>query len=278
MEPIESNFRIALLDADFIIKTHIVSDKNRNILFQSLIKLEEYRFCCHEKVFNELKDNQKCNVAAENIRELISTGTIKCYTDLDIVLMLDDLFGDFGWMQYRTIFKRVCNISSDECFFKQYYDAIERLSADAGRDVFLSMLNECDAKIPDGNSVGEKKTFVLMQVLELITNKEVYMFCSDDRNARLSAVLLEDKVNCLSILGLFVTLIERGEDQNDLKAYYDSLCDYIKSVPNNQQTGFKVWKKVNNNVVRKVIGFEQIFTDIADKKFEIRVDGDISYR
>lgn len=51
---------------------------------------------------------------------------------------------------------------------------------------FLSALKACDGEIPHQNGLGEKKTYVLVQMMEIFHDKQVYVFCSDDFKARQS--------------------------------------------------------------------------------------------
>lgn len=52
------------------------------------------------------------------------------------------------------------------------------------------------------NGDGEKKTYVLVQMMEILYNKQVYVFCSDDFKARQSIASLTKTINCISILGV----------------------------------------------------------------------------
>lgn len=270
-----NNNNYALLDTDFLVKSHIASD-GKDYLFNYLIGIDGYGLCCHEIILKELSEDKNKEYIINHIEQLINAGIITCYSDEDIVNLLETAYGKFALAQY----KRILQIGCDKCetgFYKKYYSILENLDYDVDRQDFLMVLNECDRTISNKNSIGEKKTLVLLQALQVSTKKKVYVFCSDDRDARLSISQI-DGVRCLSILGLFVALREKGIPSETIKPHYNALCSYIQSIPGNTQIGYKVWVKQKGGVVRRVVDFDTIFEDISKGRLSIRVDGDIVYK
>ncbi len=68
-----------------------------------------------------------------------------------------------------------------------------------------------------GNHLGEIKTYVLLQMLSLMLGEQIYVFCSDDRNAR-SGIVSIGGVRCISVLSAFIRLKkECGFGQEEAK-------------------------------------------------------------
>ena len=81
-----------------------------------------------------------------------------------------------------------------------------------------------------------KKTYVLIQMMEMLYSNRVYIFCSDDFKARQSIASLETPVHCISILGVFYKLRKMGKKKSEMQEYYDHLAAFLK-----KQTEYKVW-------------------------------------
>lgn len=261
--------RIALLDTDFIIKSHISMNNDDEYLFSHLINLNQYDYCMHEKIFNELSGNL---IIQKQIVKLIEAKKIKCYSDSEILKILEKIYGKISCL----IFIRFLKISCDKLetgFFNKYYNALENLNSGISSCDFLKVLYECESIIPVKTSMGEKKTFVLLQTLKLINENEIYVFCSDDRRARLSALQFPG-IRCLTVLALIASLYKRGEPIDTIKSYYYSLCSFFQK----HSGGFKVWKKHPNGFARQLVNFDILFNDIINNRMEIRADGDLVYR
>lgn len=75
--------KYALLDTDFIFKTHSVQDDDDNHLIDRVIELPRYKFFCHEQIVTELN---RCGTDAPIwLREKIKKKKIKSYTDVEIL-------------------------------------------------------------------------------------------------------------------------------------------------------------------------------------------------
>ena len=73
--------RYALLDTDFISKTHSVQDDNGNHLIDQVMELPEYEFFCHAQIVTEL--NRYNADTPIWLSEKIGAQKIKSYTDTD---------------------------------------------------------------------------------------------------------------------------------------------------------------------------------------------------
>lgn len=67
------------------------------------------------------------------------------------------------------------------------------------REDYLKELERLDIEVGKKNNLGEIKSFVLLQVLSVMLGEQIYVFCSDDRNARNGATNFED-VRCISLV------------------------------------------------------------------------------
>lgn len=77
-------------------------------------------------------------------------------------------------------------------------------------------------------SSGEIKPFVLLQMLALMLGEQIYMFCSDDRNAR-SGIVSIGGVKCVSVLSSFVRLKkECNFGQEAAKDYINSWLAFLR--------------------------------------------------
>ena len=68
--------------------------------------------------------------------------------------------------------------------------------------------DDCDT-IGEGQNLGELKSYVLLQVLNLKFGEQIYVFCSDDKNAR-NGVISIGGARCISVLSSFVRLKKRN--------------------------------------------------------------------
>lgn len=145
--------------------------------------------------------------------------------------------------------------------------AIERLE---DVDTFLAALKACDDNIPHKNGVGEKKTYVLIQMMQIIHSNRVYVFCSDDFKARQSIASLTEPVNCISILGVFHKLMKMGYEKTEMQEYYDRLSAFLKN-----QTEYKVWSLAGHQ--RIGVSVQKVFDEIYAGKFQLLRNRDLQY-
>lgn len=137
-------------------------------------------------------------------------------------------------------------------------------------DAFIEKLKMCDDNIPRQNGVGEKKTYVLIQMMEIMHGTQVYVFCSDDFKARQSIAGLTKPINCISVLGVFHKLMRMGYDKPEMQEYYNHLAAFLKN-----QTEYKVWSLSGHQ--RIGVAVAKVFDDIYDGKFQLLKNGDLQY-
>ena len=137
----------------------------------------------------------------------------------------------------------------------------------------MSTLSACDAAIPNCSSMGEKKSLVLAQLMQLKHPGKVVIFCSDDGRARQRVAYIGNQIRCLSILSTFQKLQADGITKDTAREYYDSFCSFLSL---HNQTGMKVWTHASSEKIN--VGFEQLFNDIYSGKFEIKGTGDLRYK
>jgi hypothetical protein len=136
------------------------------------------------------------------------------------------------------------------------------------KDEFLSALADCDSRIPSRNSMGENKSFVLGQLLQLKYPGKVVVFCSDDSGARRRVGYIDGRIKCLSVLAIFQKLMQDGFEKETARQYYDSLCSFYSL---RDQKAMKVWKRSTSE--RVSVEFLPLFEDIFAGKFEIKGPG-----
>lgn len=196
--------KYALLDTDFISKMHMIQKDNDNHLIDRIMELPEYQFFCHAQIRAELF-RHNVSGAVEWLENKISLGRIKCYRDEDILDALESVYGEMRCGIYADLLQKACQAYSEE-YYESSFGELQKIDyGKISKRGFLEKLNaDCDA-IGAGNNLGEIKTFVLLQMLALMLGEQIYVFCSDDRNAR-SGIVSIGGVKCISVLSSFVRL------------------------------------------------------------------------
>ena len=72
--------KYALLDTDFISKTHLIRKDEDNRLIDRIVEMPGYRFYCHEQIKTELARHNIDNSPLW-LKKKISSGTILCIDD-----------------------------------------------------------------------------------------------------------------------------------------------------------------------------------------------------
>lgn len=268
----DSMKKYAVLDTDFLFKSHIAQKDNANTLANLIIQFRDYKFICHEMILEELGRHQITPDPLPWLNLLIQQGKVQKYTDADIINQLKPIYGKNAASMYTTMLETSCNTFTQN-FFAIYYASLKNLSVDTSDEVFLQELSKCDQAIPHQNGVGEKKSYVLVQMMQTLAPGRVYVFCSDDFPARQSLSTLPDPINCLSILGIFRKLKMMGYEKGEIKIYYTALTDFLSM---RGQTTFRVWSQ--NGYSRIKVPVDQVFEDIFDGKFDLLRNGDLKYR
>lgn len=266
----ERQKKYAFLDTDFIFKSHLSHDALQNTLADMIFGFEDFEFFCHEMILNELSRHHITPDPLPWLNNLIQTGRIRLYTDKDILNELKTIYGTGASSMYTTMLERSCN-TFNQGFFDECYSTLKALSITISEDAFLDELRRCDGDIPHQNGIGEKKTYVLIQMMELLYPGRVYVFCSDDFAARQSLNSIPVAVRCLSIIGVFQLLKEKSIPKKTMKPYFDSLCEFLEG---QQQTTYRVWYKYS----RIRVPISQVFDEIYEDRFHLFKNGDLSYR
>ena len=251
--------KYALLDTDFISKTYsIKGDKNKRLIDQ-ILKFPEYEFFCHAKILSEL------NVYSADIslwlKEKLTKQKIKCYTDENILENLSLIYGLLAYTKYTQLLKTACDVFS-KSFFKNYYQVLEDIDYGLiSNEEYLEKLQLLDKQIETNNNLGEIKTFVLLQALSIIYGKQVYVFCSDDNDAR-NGVISFDNVCCISLVSAFSRLKEElCWTIDDAGLYIDS---FVRFCQKHNQTNFRVMEASKVRRIKRVscrLVLEGIFKD-----------------
>ena len=262
----------AILDTDFLFKTLLARNYKQEPLAEMVINFKDYEFYCHNKIIEELTYHGFEPNPVPWLRDKIAEGSIKCYSDEDILDELEDEYGINAVKYYFDMLKMSCD-SFDPEFFNKFYISLVKLSDDADKQAFLNTLKICDRNILNGSSMGEKKLFVLAQALELKYPGQVVVFCSDDSRARQNVTYIDGSIRCLSMLATFQKLRNEGFNKDEVKQYYDSLCRFYSL---HGQKTMKVWK--NRTSERVNVDFEQLFDEIYSDMFEIKRTGDLRYK
>lgn len=266
--------KYALLDTDFLFKTNLSQKDSGHVLADYVINLDDYEFICHEMILAELGRHKLRSNPLGWLKNKIANGKVLCFTDSAMIDILEKYYGKSASAVYFTMLQESCN-AFELGFFEKYYAHLENLDYIQDKHVFLESLRECDAAIPSQNSMGEKKSYVLLQIFQQLYPNRVYIFCSDDGRARQNIISLNKEVKCLSVVALFQKLKELGYDKEEIQPYYDSLCSYYSA---EGQNNFRVWAASDRPPKKVKIVFDQLLTDIYDGKMIRLRNGDLKYK
>lgn len=141
------------------------------------------------------------------------------------------------------------------------------------REDFLKQLEFDCNMIGEGKNLGELKSYILLQVLIMKFGEQIYVFCSDDKNAR-SGVVSIGGARCISVLSSFIRL------QKEIGFTREEAEPYIKSYMNgclgkNQKT-IKVQDLSKEKRVCR-IPCEQAFDEMFNGKIEEMKTGNLKY-
>ncbi len=233
------------------------------------MEFQNYVFFCHEMIKEELTRREVVPNPNPWLENKIKTGQVKMYSDRDIVIELFKLYGISATRIYLMLLQTSCETFNNG-FFEKYYGSMIDMDNLEDMDAFLTALKICDDRIPHQNGLGEKKTYVLIQMMEIMHSNRVYVFCSDDFKARQSIAGLTTSVHCISILGVFYKLMKMGHEKFEMQVYYDRLSAFLKN-----QTEYRVWSISGHQRIR--VPVQQVFDDLYDEKFQLLGNGDLQY-
>ena len=95
----------ALLDTDFLFKTQLAQNKNREPLADLILQFDGYDFFCHEKIISELQTHGFSPDPIPWIEEQVEKGKIQLYSDSKILNEIDELFGSGSPQLYYDMLK-----------------------------------------------------------------------------------------------------------------------------------------------------------------------------
>jgi hypothetical protein len=264
--------KYALLDTDFISKMHLIRKNDQNKLIDKIIAMPGYCFYCHEQVKIEL---MRHNIAGspEWLEKMISEGIVLCYDDEQIMDDLKEIYGNSAPAMYMHLMKTACESYKAGYFDEKFVELAKVYYSNVSRDEFLEKLRlDCDT-IGEGQNLGELKTYVLLQTLSIKYGEQIYVFCSDDKNAR-NGVVSIGGAKCISVLSSFLRLQKECDfKREDAESYIQSYLEFCKE---RNQTTFKVQDASKERRWCKV-PCEQVFEDMFAGKLEELKTGNLKY-
>lgn len=261
--------KYALLDTDFLYKSHLARNAANHTLTDFVMEFPDYEFFCHEMIKEELTRHEVVPDPNPWLQDKIQSGRVKLYSDRDIVTELGKIYGTSATSMYLTLLQTSCD-TFNAGFFEEYYGTMSNMDNLEDVEIFLAALKACDDGVPSQNGLGEKKTYVLIQMMEIMHSNRVYVFCSDDFRARRSIASLTKPIHCISILGVFYKLMKMGHDKSEMQEYYNRLSAFLKN-----QTDYRVWSVSGHQRIR--VPIQQVFDDLYDGKFQMLRNGDLQY-
>ena len=197
--------KYAILDTDFVSKTHTVRIDDANHLIDRVIEMPGYSFICHEQTVAELGRHN--SHASAWLEQQIKTGIIDKCTDERILNEMSGLFGRLAPYRFTNMIKVACD-AFDADYFADHYADLKNLNyRNIAFDAYLVKLKELDDKIGEGNNLGEIKAYVLVQWLGIRVGKELFYFCSDDGDARNGILNIDGiDVHCITLVSAYQRL------------------------------------------------------------------------
>lgn len=267
-----ANEKYALLDTDFISKMHLIRKDNQNKLIDKIMEMPNYSYYCHKQIRGELARHNIVGVP-EWFDEKVADKTINLYDDEMIMDELFEIYGELAIPSYIEMLKISCDAYS-EGYFEEKFVRLSQLDyLSVSRKNFLKQLeNDCN-EIGERQNLGELKSYVLLQVLNMKFGEQIYVFCSDDKNAR-NGVVSIGGARCISVLSSFVRLQKEIDfTRVDAEPYIKS---YMNSCLGKNQTTFKVQDTSKEKRMCKV-PCEQVFDEMFDGKIEETKTGNLKY-
>lgn len=264
--------KFALLDTDFISKMHLIRKDEQNKLIDKIVALPDYSFYCHEQIKDEL---QRHNIAGafEWFEAMVLDGTIELYDDNEILEELFEIYGDSAVFVYVNLLKTACDAYKHNYFEEQFKELAVFDCLNGGKEAFLEKLQADCSTIGEGNNLGELKSYVLLQMLTIKLGHQIYVFCSDDKNAR-NGIVSIGNAKCISVLSSFIRLQkECSLDREEAQPYIDS---YLRHCAARGQTAFKIQDMSQEKRMCKV-PCEQVFDDMFSGKIEELKNGNLRY-
>ena len=264
--------KYALLDTDFVSKTHLIRKDEHNRLIDLIMGMSNYRFFCHEQIRTELANHPLKDVR-NWLDKKVKSKAIILYDDKRILQELTKVYKKNAAVVYADMIKKACEAYSQGYFEQNFVRVSQGRNLNIGNDEFLRNYALDCKDIGQGHNIGEIKSYVLLQVLQLVLGEQIYVFCSDDKDAR-NGVIHIGGVRCISVASSFLRLQrEIGFTGEEAKPYIES---YLKECIDSKQKTFKVQDTSKERRVCKV-PCEQVFEEMFCGKIEETKAGTLRY-
>ena len=99
----EKDKKYALLDTDFIYKSHLARNAQSHTLAELVLDFEDYEFFCHEMIKEELSRHEINPDPNPWLEEKVKAGRINLYSDRDIVNELRKIYGEAATLTYISL-------------------------------------------------------------------------------------------------------------------------------------------------------------------------------
>lgn len=265
--------KYALLDTDFISKTHLIRKDDQNKMIDRIMEMQGYQFFCHEQIKTELKRNKNGN-SPEWLEAKIFDGSVHCISDEEILDELHSIYSGSAKAMYVSMLRNGCE-AYKKGYFEENFIRLQSLDIlSISNESFLQELKkDCD-EIGEGKNLGELKSYVLLQMLSTKLGEQIYVFCSDDKNDR-SGIVSLGSVRCLSVLSAFMRLDKEGIlRREDAKPYIQA---YLNECKKYNQNTFKV-HDTSKQMRMCEIPCEQVIEDMYAGKLELLQNGNLRYK
>ncbi len=265
--------KYALLDTDFISKTHLIRKDDQNKMIDRIMEMQGYRFYCHEQIKIEIARHNIGN-SPEWLNAKISDGSVHCVTDEEIIDDLHTIYFGSAEAMYASMLRNGCE-AYKKGYFEENFARLQALDySTISGDSFLQELEADCGEIGEGKNLGELKNYVLFQILSTKLGEQIYIFCSDDKNARNGIVSL-GRARCISVLSAFMLLNKGGTlSREDADPYIQA---YFEELRKRNQTMFRVHDASKEMQMRKV-PCEQVIEEMYAGKLEVLQNGNLRYK
>lgn len=264
--------KYALLDTDFISKMYLIRKDNHNKLIDKIMEMPNYLFYCHEQIDIELARHNIAG-AYEWFEKKTTEKTITVYDDKMLMDVLSEVYGEWATVVYLGMLKTACEAYRARYFEENFIGLLQMNDLCRDRQAFLNQLGSECSRIGERQNLGELKTYVLLQVLNVRFGEQIYVFCSDDKEVR-SGIISIGGARCISVLSAFIRLQkEIGFTKEEAEPYIKS---YMSSCLGEQQTTFKVQEISKEKRLCKV-PCEQVFSEMFEGKIVEMKTGDLKY-
>lgn len=266
--------KLALLDTDFISKTHTVRIDDDNHLIDRVLEMPGYTFVCHEQIVAELGRHN--SHAPAWMEQKINSRVIDKYTDERILAEMAELFGQIAPYEYTNMLRVACNAFYADYFTDHYADLKNLNYRSITVNAYLGKLKELDTLVGEGNHLGEIKAYILLQWLGNQFGEQLFYFCSDDGDARNGILNIDGiKIRCITLVSVYQRLhLESKYTEQMAKPYIDAILGYFAA---HDQANIRV---VEASAVgrHQRVPCEQVLREIYEDKFVELANGLLKYR